>query len=246
MSCASGHVRPVHFNRGKHGHVWVCIACAKQLKGPSLPDDERMALIEFTKLITNENPQGNNTVKTEKESTMKLEVAMLVGAETKQFLMDLTKIVERMEKASASTTTTVRVGDVSKTVTKKAAAIEEEEDEIEAAVEAEEDEDFAPKKSKGKKAAAAAFDDDEPVEEPEATEEEEEDFTTPAPKKAAAKAKKLTIDDANDACKARAARTGGKEGRAEVLALLKKNFKTQSVTDVKPEDYEKLVKIMKA
>lgn len=237
MICKTQH-DPVHFNRGRHGHVWICIACKTVLGGPSLPDDEKEALIQFIKLYRKELPKGNNTVKAEKESTMKLEVAMLVGAESKQFLMDLTKIVERMEKATGKAAPMS-----TKTKAASAPAIEDEE-EMEAATE-EDDEDFKPKKSAGKKAAAAAFeDDDEPVEEPEA--EEDEDFTTPAPKKAAAKTKKLTIDDANDACKTRAARTGGKEGRAEVLAILKKNFKTQSVTDVKPEDYEKLVKLMQA
>lgn len=165
---------------------------------------------------------------------MKLEVAMLVGAESKQFLVDLTKLVDRMEALTK--------GAPAKAA-KPAAAVEDEDDA--AAVEADEDEDFAPKKSKGKKAAAAAFDDEEEEAGEAEAEEEEEDFTTPAPK-AKAKAKKLTVDDVNDACKARAARTGGKEGRAEVLALLKKHFKTSSVSDVKAEDYEKLIKIMKA
>jgi len=58
-----------------------------------------------------------------------------------------------------------------------------------------------------------------------------------------AKAKKVTIDSVNDACKKRAA-AGGKKGRAEVLAILKKKFKTESVSDLEPEDYQKCIDAM--
>lgn len=93
------------------------------------------------------------------------------------------------------------------------------------------DEDFG-KKPAGKK-AAAKFDDDQA----------DEDFTTPAKK--TAKAKKLTIDDVNDACKARAKEEGGgKAGRDAVLKLLKKNFKTQSVSDIEETDYARAVEVM--
>jgi hypothetical protein len=99
------------------------------------------------------------------------------------------------------------------------------------------DEDFAPKKKSAAQRVAAAFDAEE------SEEAADEDFTTPAP--AAKKAKKLTIDDVNDACMARSRQIGGKEGRIEVLAILKKKFKTTSVTDLEPEQYADVIKVMK-
>jgi hypothetical protein len=85
----------VHFNRrgGSQNHVWICCACGAQLSGPKLPDDEREAFIQFVGLLDQQlanSPQR-------KEEKMKLEVAMLVGPETKQFLADLTKQLDRME-----------------------------------------------------------------------------------------------------------------------------------------------------
>lgn len=104
------------------------------------------------------------------------------------------------------------------------------------------DEDFAPKAEGKKSKAAASFDDE--AEEAE-TDDDDADFTTPAPKaEKKTKAKKLTIDDVNDACKARAAKTGGKAGRQEVLALLKKKFKTESVSDLKVEQYADAITAM--
>lgn len=80
------------------------------------------------------------------------------------------------------------------------------------------------------KSAAASFDeegDDVEVEEP------------PAKKPAA---KKITLDDVNDACKARAA--GGK--REEVLGILQKKFKVTSVTALKdaPDKWPQVIKAM--
>lgn len=76
-------------------------------------------------------------------------------------------------------------------------------------------------------------------------EAEDDDFTSsPAAAKKSAKAKKITIAQVNDACKARA-KAGGKEGRAQVLSILKKHFKTQSVSEIKPELYAKVIQAMK-
>ncbi len=120
----------------------------------------------------------------------------------------------------------------SRKATTRAAAVEEEETEE---TEEETDEDFAPKKKTAAKKAAASFDDD-------GEEEEETEEEAPAPK--SKKAKKITIDDVNDACKARAAATGGKEGRNEVLKILKKNFKTESVSALKPEQFQAVIDAM--
>lgn len=75
-------------------------------------------------------------------------------------------------------------------------------------------------------------------------EEIEEEVEKPAPKKSKAKAKKITIDDVNDACKNRA-REGGKNGVKEVKAILLKKFKTDSLTKIKEEDYAAVLESMK-
>lgn len=72
----------------------------------------------------------------------------------------------------------------------------------------------------------------------------EEDFKTPAKGKAA-KAKKLTIDDVNDACVAHA-KGVGKGGRDAVLAILKKKFNVITVTELKPDQYEKAIVALEA
>lgn len=235
------HTDPVHFNRGKHGHVWLCLACAKQLSGPSLPDDEKEALIEFSNYYRKQfkSREGINTANAAKgEKNMKLELAILAGAESKQFLVDFTKQIDRLEKLSGVGTTKAAPAK-----TKSTAPVDDED--VDTTSDTEDDEDFGAKKpSKTKKAAAAFEDDEEPAaEETEAEETASDDddgfMAEEAPKKAA-KAKKLTIDDVNDACKARA----GRSNRAEVLGLLKKHFKTESVTKIDPKDYEKAIKIM--
>ena len=69
----------------------------------------------------------------------------------------------------------------------------------------------------------------------------EEKETTAAKK--AAKAKKVTIEEVNAACKARA-RAGGKDGRKQVLAILKKQFKTESITEIAQNEYANVIKAM--
>lgn len=164
------------------------------------------------------------------EEEMKLEMAIIAGPESKQFLVDFTKQLDRLENLSSTMRPVVPVG---------AASAEAEE-------ETEESDDFAakPVAAKTKKAAAStSFEEAEPEETPE--EEAEEDFTAP-PAKVAAKAKKLTTDDVNDACKAKAKAAGGsKAGRDVVLAILKKSFNVQSVTELKAEQYAACVKAMK-
>lgn len=68
------------------------------------------------------------------------------------------------------------------------------------------------------------------------SEDEDEDEEDEKPKKKS----KLTIDDVNDACKKRAARSSV----AETLSLLKKNFKVKSVSKLKPEQYAQAIKVL--
>ncbi len=165
---------------------------------------------------------------------MKLELAVLAGAESKEFLVKLTKQIDRLEALCG------KLGNLAMG----------ENDDGDTEVEADEDEDFGKKPSKKK---AKGFDEDEETEvesedaeeesdeESEADEEVEEDE---APVKKG-KGKKLTIDDCNDAAKALALSVGGKPGRAKVLALMKKHFKTESVSELKPEQYAKFIALMK-
>ena len=177
---------------------------------------------------------------------MKLELAILAGAETKQFLHDLTKIVERLEKAATGHSVKTEEDDTTyeetKTTTRKTKAKQET---------VEDDEEFVAKHQK--------YDDDEEAEarketlttqeddDIESFEDEEETEEKPAKKE---KAKKLTLNDVNDAAKARVKWEISKRGisspeaRATVLALMKKNFKVSTVTALKPEQYEAFIKIM--
>lgn len=56
-------------------------------------------------------------------------------------------------------------------------------------------------------------------------------------------AKKVTIDDVNDACKTKAAALGA-DGRKKVLNALKKNFGVVSVTELKEDQYADVIKKM--
>lgn len=104
----------------------------------------------------------------------------------------------------------------------------------------EEDDDFKADDS----GAPNGFDNDDTA--PEPNDADEEEFLAKEEKKAASKkgangkAKKITIDDVNDACKAHAAA----KGRPATLDLLKKKFKTQSVTALKPEQFEACIAAM--
>lgn len=166
---------------------------------------------------------------------MKLELSVMAGPESKAFLVDFSKLLDRAEKL-LNKTAGAATDDEEETDASEADAADEDEDfgkkpapkKKAAAFDEEEEDDVTPAAKKAAKKAAASFD-----------EEEEED--APAPAK---KAKKITLDDVNDACKARARSTGGKEGRAEVLALLKKKFKTESVSELKPEQYAACVALM--
>lgn len=196
---------------------------------------------------------------------MKLELGIMAGAESKQWLMDITKIVDRLEALLVKTETRVQTGvaeddeetapqPVKATKGKKAVpapSFDDEDEEEETAKPAakatssfddedEEEETAAPvKATKGKK-AAASFDD-----------EVEEDEAPVAPSKKT-KEKKLTFDDVNDACKARVLREiqtrgcTGKDARSAVLKLLTKKFKVTSVSELEPTQYADLIKVMQA
>lgn len=216
------HARPVHLNRGRHGHIWLCLECGKQLAGPKLPEEEIKALGEFFTYATEKAAQDERAKQTQEvkgEMDMKLEIGVIAGAESKQFLVDLTKQIDRLEKLSGG-----------KSLNEKALASAQADDEDEAdapeAADAEDEDDGFQAKPAKKKTAL--------------DEEEEDEAPAPAPKK---KAKKITLDDVNDACKARA-KAGGKKGRAEVLAILKKKFKTETISDISDDKYQAVIDAM--
>lgn len=193
---------------------------------------------------------------------MEIESKILVGAESKAFLADLTKLVERMERAAGVKTKAGAVVEddsddldddtdfgVDPKPAKKAAAFEEDDipgiddaDLADADTDADEDDDFAPK-TKSKKTAAASFEEDD-------SDDVEPEVETKKTTKAK-KAPKLTTDDLNDACKARVARLT-KKGQSTTEALdairkvMKKRFGVKSVAQVKPEDFAKFIEVMSA
>lgn len=142
----------------------------------------------------------------------KLEIALLVGADSKTWLQQLTNTVDKLEKLVAQLP-----GDSGDTG-------EAEDTDTEAEVEDTEVE--------------------ETEDEAEVEETEEEGFTEPEPpvKKGKGKAKKVTMDDVNDACKKLAA----KKGRPAVLAILKKKFKVESITALEEEQYADVIKAVSA
>ena len=153
-----------------------------------------------------------------------LELKLLVGSESKQFLASLEGVVSRLEKLSG---TLDKAG-------KAASSIDD----------GEEDDDFAAPPTKKGKVTKAAFEEEE-----EAAEEEEEK-APPAKKAPPTKKAKLKSDDVNAACKARvkaiieARGCSGAEARASVLKLLKKHFKTESVSELEPEQYAEAIKLL--
>lgn len=160
---------------------------------------------------------------------MKLEMSMMAGPESKAFLVELTKQVDRLEKLTALAKDPV----IEKEDAPEANDSEEEDD----------SEDFAPKAKKSAKKAKPAFDEEDDEEETvEADDSDDAEDEEPAPKKK--KVKAITLDDVNDAAIKLAQSIGGKAGRAKVLAILEKKFKTQSVTALKPDQYESAVKAL--
>lgn len=147
-----------------------------------------------------------------------LEIKILAGAESKAFLVDLTKQIDRLQGLMGSG--------------KFGGAAEPDSTPDEEG--AEEESDFSSKPA-AKSKKGASFEDETDL--PEEKEEEEE----PKPKK---KAKKTTIDDVNDACREKA-RSLGKAGVAEVRKLLKKKFGTESISEIDDDQYDAVLKAMK-
>lgn len=202
--------------------------------------------LQFRKSLGKQSETNQQSPQGEKGKDMaRLELVLMAGAQSKEFLDDLTKLVTRLEKAAG------------KKVSKATEADEDEETDEE-----EDDEALATKKKKKSKKTAKTSDDDEDEEgeeeddEEEETEEEEEDESDEEKEdadeeeeddeeesstKKKKKSKKLTVDDVNDACMAKAK----EEDRKVVLGILKKKFKVTSVTELKPDQYAAVIKAMK-
>lgn len=159
------------------------------------------------------NAERQNTKGNEMAS---LELNLLVGAESKEWLAGLTKQIDRLEK------------------------LHSKDDTVKAEVEAE----VKPRAKRAKK-ATASFDDIEDEVKPaknsfdDAGDEDPIDMSElKQPKKT--KAAKATVDDVNDACMTRAQETS----RSEVLGILRRQFKVTSVTDLKTEQYADVIEAM--
>jgi hypothetical protein len=149
----------------------------------------------------------------------KLEVQLLIGEQSKQWLADVTALVERLEKG---------VGQKVKGTSIVDEETDEAIDEPTDTMTEDEDTDFTPKKKSTKK-AGVEFSDEYEEGEPDAD---------PAPKK---KAKKLTIEDVNAACKAYATENGVKKTKA----LLKKKFGSESLSDLEEDQWAAVIAAMK-
>ncbi len=190
---------------------------------------------------------------------MKLELGIMAGPESKAFLSDLTKQIDRLEKLVCSGLKTIS----GNTVIENREMMSEAACNDQMSADKDEDDDFQeaapakPKRGRPRKVAAApapaAFDDEDVDNdsslaseiESEAEDEDSDDDDDFDSVKAAppAKAKKITIDDVNDACKKKAASLGA-GGVPKVRAILKKNFKTESVRELKPEQYGACIQAM--
>lgn len=174
----------------------------------------------------------------EKTKMAKLELALLVGQESKEWLETLERVVNNLETVAK---TLSAQGNTK--LNGKAKSIDE--DETEGEDDDGEVDDFAPNKKAVAK-AVKAFDEDEDDDSEASSavtlEDDEDDNFTDKP--VSKKAKKLTVEDVNTACKKKASDIGGKEGRAQVLTILKKKFKTQSVSELKPEQYAAVISAM--
>lgn len=184
---------------------------------------------------------------------LELENKILVGNESKIWLADLTKQLDRLEKLRGMGTLDITADAPT--------------------ADSEEDDDFTPsiKTTKTKPAAKAAktttsFEEDEEEEDTlrsvatsdfdedddNIIEAGEDDAPTPPKKEAKApKAKKLTNDQVNDAAKARVARLktskkmSGSEAITNTRALLKKHFGSESVAAIDTqEDMAKAIKLL--
>lgn len=162
----------------------------------------------------------------------KLELAIIAGAESKDFLASLSATVDKLEKL-------VNAASKLKVNVKTKANDDDEEDEDEA-------EEQETKPAKGRAVRAKSDADDEDSEDDEDDDSDDEAETDDAdedeeekPTKAAKGKKKKgpTLDDVNDACRAAAKRTS----RKEVLRILKKSFKVKSVTDLEEDQYQDVI-----
>lgn len=177
----------------------------------------------------------------------KLELLIMAGAESKAFLEAFTKQLDRMEELTSRNVTAPQATVIDedkilvrkKPSAKKAQSFEEDDEaeetqEPEATAFEEDDEDEMPVAKP--KAKAKSFDDDD----------EDDEEPAPVKTKKSKALPKITLDDVNDACQERALRTGGKKGREEVLAILKKQFKTNSVSGLKPDQYGAVIEALQA
>lgn len=171
----------------------------------------------------------------------KLELALLVGADSKKWLADFNAALDRAEKLLPK--------------------FEQAEKEMVEEDEGEEEEETPKKAKKAKKQPALTPDDDDEEEDDLESEDEEKDDDSdgddesdgdddeePAPKKSAkkGKVKEPTNDDCQDAAKALARAIGGSAGRKKVFAILKKKpFAVESVTELKPKHYAAFIAVTK-
>lgn len=202
-----------------------------------------------------------------------LKLALLVGAESKEWLANLTKQIDRLERLSnpgAKEVEAVPVeaeeedsrGEIPKKRGRKpkakfAEGTGESEDSSDTDISVDDDEDFPTVKTKGsgKSKKSESFDEDDTSENADdniLSETDDTDDDEPKPKKRFKKSANLsTIDDVNNACKDKLAAyvdergVGRGDARKLVLRLLKKEFGVSSPDELTEDQYADAVAVLK-
>lgn len=179
------------------------------------------------------------TPKTKGREMPKLELAILVGKESKEWLARLEAAAAKIEKASGKkpsktvddedeTTNDDGDEDEKPVKNKKKKPVDDEDDDVE--VDLSDDEDSTDDDGDGD-----SSDDDEDGSEDDEGETEDED-EKPAKKKPSGP----TLKEVGDAFK----RYAGKKSRADALSIIKK-FKLKNINDARPADFGKILAALK-
>jgi len=197
-----------------------CMKCLK-CSTNKIPRKELKAIRAFLIMargeFENKKPKAQERTTEGVETMAKLEIAVLVGAESKQFLFDLTKQIDRLEALSVSggAATNATPSKEDSAAEKKAAAA---------------------KAKAAKEAAAKAAEEAASAEETTAT--EDDDLGLDLDADLASEPKKTTLADVREVVKKFAA----KHGKANTLKMLAK-FGATAIPEIKEKDFDKVIEI---
>lgn len=178
---------------------------------------------------------------------MKLDLGIMAGPESKKFLVELTKLVQRMEAAA---TPLKGKKSASKKEELEDAEEEEIEEEDEANHEAEESEESDDADDSDSDETDSQDDGPEESDADDSDDSEEEEAEEKSTKKG--KVAKVTAEQVNDAAKAlhtflvKKKKLTSKKAFAQIKATLNKAFDTESVSQIEKADLPKALKLLQA